>query len=65
MKLPYNKKFSAVKKSLSCLYNGTLMDLKLKSQFGRKIVVAEDKYYKKEVTRDIIKLITTSRSQGN
>ena len=60
MKLPINKKFSATKKSLSCLYNGTLKDLKLKSQCGTKIIIADDRYYKTDLTSDIINLTASS-----
>ena len=59
MKLPIRKKDPSFKKSLSNLFNNTLIDLHKESRFREKIAVIEDKYFRNEVTADLAKLITT------
>ena len=55
MKLPLNRKFSPLKTSLTLLFNETILNLKKSMQHSSKrIEVINDKYYKSQVTKDIV-----------
>ena len=57
MKLPIRKKDSSLKTMLSTQYNETITNLIKERSLSDRVILLEDKYYKREVTSDLIRTI--------
>ena len=58
MKLPIRKKDSLLKTTLSRLFNETIINLKNSASHCDQLILLEDRYYKRQVTSDLIGTIT-------
>ena len=65
MKLPVRKKDSALKTTLSKLFNETISNLKKDASRCEQITILEDRYYKQEVTTDIANAVKSLFKGGD